>query len=134
MLRFVCFLLLSSLASVTTAADNGDSLAVDAVLCRSVEEREPVGQDTVFLSDVERVYCWTLVTGATEPTTVTHVWSFGEREMASVELQVKSAWFRTWSYKTILPQWTGDWHTEVYDEERNLLEKVDFKVLAGETE
>lgn len=116
------------------AQENGDSLKIEAALCKSVEKREPVGQDTVFPSDVGRVYCWSLVTGATEPTSITHVWCYGEKELARVELEIKSGWFRTWSYKTILPNWTGSWRVEILDSEGNLLKKLDFSVLARKTE
>lgn len=134
MLRFMCLLLLSFLPFSIIAEESDSLLKVEVILCKSVEDREPVEQDTIFPSDVGKVYCWTLVTGATEPTAITHVWYYGEKEMASVELQIKSKWFRTWSYKTILSEWTGDWNVKVEDTQGNLLTELDFKVVAKETE
>ncbi len=134
MRRIVCFFMLGLLSSVIAADENENPLKVDAVLCKSVAEREAIEKDSVFLSDLGRVHCWTLVTGATEPTTITHVWFYGEKELVSVELEVKSAWFRTWSYKTIPADWTGDWHVKVYDSQENLLTRLDFKIVSGNAE
>lgn len=134
MRRIVCFVVLSLLSSVIVADENEDSLEVDAVLCKSVAEREPIEEDSLFLSDLGKIYCWTLVTGAAGPTTITHVWFYGEKELVSVELEVKSPWFRTWSYKTIPAEWTGDWHVKVYDSEENLLRKLDFKIVSEKAE
>ena len=35
---------------------------------------------------------------------------------------------RTWSYKNMLPQWAGDWHVEVLDENDKVLERLSFRI------
>jgi len=109
-------------------------LEVEGTLCESVEEREPVGEDSVFSTAVGRVYCWTLVKGAAESTSITHVWHYREKEMARVELEIGSAWYRTWSYKTLLPEWTGDWRVSVHDSQGNPLHTMHFSVVPEKVE
>ena len=47
----------------------------------------------------------------------------------SVRLKVdKSARWRTWSSKIILPRWTGDWRVDVVSEHGRVLGSVSFKI------
>lgn len=93
-----------------------------------VQDREIVNADTVFSSDVERIFCLTHVTGMEEESTLTHIWYLDNQEMASVELPVRSSDWRTWSSKTILPDWTGEWSVDVHDSEGNLLMSKSIQV------
>ena len=90
------------------------SLTVEKiVLCTAVEDRQPVGIDTVFSNTVERVYCFTNITGSVNTTSVYHVWYFNNEEKARVELSIKAKTWRTWSSKRIVKEWAGDWRVEV---------------------
>jgi hypothetical protein len=107
-------------AAVLVAAVTGspaaqtDSLAVETmVFCTSVESMAPVGESTQFFESVERIYCLTRITGATDTLDVTHVWYYGGEEKARVDLTVKSASWRTWSSKTMLDGWAGAWRVDV---------------------
>ncbi len=104
------------------------ALMVEAQLCTGIEERMPVGATESFDADVEKVYLWCQVTGAADTTVVMHVWSYEGKEMAAVELPVKSAAWRTWSYKTILSEWTGNWEVKVLDAAGDVLKAVSFTV------
>jgi len=104
------------------------ALTVEAQLCTGIEERMPVGAAESFDTDIEKVYLWCQVTGAADTTVIKHVWSYERKEMAAVELPVKSAAWRTWSYKTILPEWTGNWEVKVLDAEGDVLKAVSFTV------
>ena len=55
---------------------------------------------------------------------------FGD-EMATVELPVRGSAWRTYSYKTIPPQWAGDWVVKVVDANDNVLKAIPFKVGNG---
>jgi hypothetical protein len=109
-------------------AGAGSALMVEAQLCTGIEERMPVGATESFDADVVKVYLWCQVTGAADTTVIKHVWSYEGKEMATVELPVKSAAWRTWSYKTILPEWTGNWEVKVLDAEGDVLKAVSFTV------
>ena len=51
--------------------------------------------------------------------------------MARVVLPVRSADWRTWTSKRILPQWTGRWKVEILDSDENLLQTITFTVVKG---
>ncbi len=82
---------------------------------RAVEAREPVGEAQVFPGDVDRLFFFTQLAGGEGAGEVRHVWLYDGREMASVTLAVHGPTWRTWSSKTILPEWRGDWAVEVRD-------------------
>ena len=93
-----------------------------------IENREATGVDTVFSEDIGKVYCWCLVTGTTAETKISFVWSYQDKEMARVEVPVRSIRWRTWSYKTIRPEWTGNWKVEILDEAGKVLESASFQI------
>jgi hypothetical protein len=104
-------------------------LTVETIACgTAIEDRELQGQDTTFAKGTEKIYCWNLITGGENPTTVEHVWYLGGEEMARVTLDIKYPRVRTWSSKTILPEWTGDWKVEVVDSAGKVIGSTAFKV------
>lgn len=109
------------------------ALMVEAQLCTGIEERMPVGASKSFDANVEKVYLWCQVTGAADTTVIKHVWSYEGKEMAAVELPVKSPKWRTWSYKTILPEWTGNWEVKVLDAAGEVLKAASFTVGTTQT-
>jgi len=108
------------------------ALTADVQLCTGIEDRMPVGVAESFGADVEHMYLWCKVIGAADTTFVKHVWSYEGKEMASVELPVRSGSWRTWSSKTILPEWTGNWEVKVLDANGDVLKAVSFRVGASE--
>ncbi|RME32350.1 MAG: DUF2914 domain-containing protein, partial [Deltaproteobacteria bacterium] len=72
-------------------------------LARGIEQRQPVDTLEVVPADVGRLYCFSRVTGARDDTRIAHVWYWQDREMARVDLPVRSSNWRTWSSKRILP-------------------------------
>ena len=105
-------------------------LAVDeSAIALDVVDRMAVGTDTSFTAGVERVYCWTRITGAPEGgTTIHHVWIHGDQEMADLELDIGAPSWRTWSNKAIPPEWAGNWRVEVRDSRGNVIETLSFNV------
>ena len=96
--------------------------------CERVEKREPVGVKKVFSSDISRVYLWTTITGAEQPTKIKHVWYHKKKKMLEIKLDVKYKRTRTWSYKNIFPELTGDWYVEVVKEDGKVIGKFAFKI------
>ena len=97
-------------------------------LTTGVKNRQPIDSVIVFPDSIGRVYCWTLIQGAKKPTVIKHIWHYGKREMAETSLEVKTPRYRTWSYKTILPHWKGDWRVWIVDSQGNLLGTASFKI------
>lgn len=98
------------------------------VFCTSIEDREPAGADTAFAPTTEQVYCFTKIMGAADTTAVTHVWFYEDKEMARVELPVRSKSWRTWSSKKLLAQWTGKWRVDVLLPDGAVIASKEFKV------
>jgi hypothetical protein len=100
----------------------------EAVVCQDVVNRAPVGVGEVFAKEVPRVYCFTHVVGAASGTQLIHNWYYQGKLKASVNLTLGSSDFRTWSYKTMMPQWTGEWMVEVLLSDGTPLQNIIFVV------
>jgi hypothetical protein len=99
----------------------------EAVVARSVLERQPQDTGTAFPPDVGQVVCWNKVSGA-GGASVHHVWFHGDTQVGDVELQVGGSPWRTWSKKTVPADWTGAWHVEIRDAAGAVLKRIDFTV------
>ena len=101
-----------------------------AYVCKGIEQSEPTEAGKSFIPEdgVLRLCCFSEIGGAAEPDTVFHVWRWGDREMARVALEVKSARWRTWSTKRILDEWRGEWHVDVTDSDGAVLTRLEFSV------
>ncbi len=100
-----------------------------AVVCSSIENREPVGTSSSFSKDVGRVYCYSkleLAAGTSE--TVRHVWKHNDKTISTVELTVKGPAYRTRSYKTITSRMTGDWTVEIQNSQGDVLDTIAFTI------
>jgi hypothetical protein len=98
----------------------------EAVVCQDVVDRAPVGAGDVFAKEIPRVYCFTHVAGADPGTQLVHNWYYQGNLKATVNLTVGSSDFRTWSYKTMMPQWTGEWKVEILTAGGTPLENIIF--------
>lgn len=103
-------------------------LAVEMKFGTGVEDRVIVGERDSFSSDVGRVYCWAEVQGAREPTRVIFVWYYNGGKLDAVSQQIKFKRHRTWTYKTIIPEWTGNWQVEIFDSAGKLLSRKEFSI------
>lgn len=110
-------------ASPAAAAVN----VAEAVVARTVVDRQPQDAGTAFPADVGQLVCWTKVTGA-GGAAIHHVWFRGDTQVGDMELQVGGSPWRTWSRKTVPPDWTGAWHVEVRDAAGSVLKRIDFTV------
>jgi hypothetical protein len=99
-----------------------------AVICREVVDRAPVGIGTVFPEGTERVFCFTQIDGAAGETEITHNWYYQGTLKASVVLPVRSLAWRTWSSKSLNPDWTGEWMVEVLGQDGTPLESLTFSI------
>jgi len=76
---------------------------------------------------VGKVYCFTKVT-TTAPTTIKHVWYFGDKAVHTMELAIGGSPWRTWSNKTVPPEMTGSWKVEIQDASGAVLKTLTFSV------
>ena len=122
------FSLLFFLTTFGSAQENANLEVKGMVFCTAVEDRQPVGADSLFFDTVERVYCFTRITGAEDTTSVSHIWYHGDEEMAAVDLAVRSKSWRTWSSKQIMKEWSGIWRVDVVSSDGKLLISKEFLV------
>jgi hypothetical protein len=101
---------------------------VEAVVCQEVVDRAPVGISDTFPAGTERVFCFTRIDAAEGETAITHNWYHQGTLKASVVLPVRASSWRTWSSKSLLPEWTGEWMVEVLSQDGTPLESVVFFV------
>ncbi len=101
---------------------------VAAAICKDVVDREAVDVGNSFSTSVPRLYCFTKIVGASQPTEVVHVWSYGDVERARVSLAVNAANWRTYSSKAIQAHEIGTWRVDVLDATGNLLETINFEI------
>ncbi len=100
----------------------------DVIITTLVSDRAPVDRVEVYPAQYGKLYCFTLIEGATPGTSVDHVWFYEGREMARITLPVGSARWRTYSSKKIVPEWTGDWEVRVVDSVGSELARGRFRV------
>ena len=118
------FVLFSNLSAQTDAVIEVPEMA----FCTGVEDRVPVGADTMFLNTVEQVYCFTKITGVSGTATISHVWYYNDNEIARVDLTVSGDPWRTWSSKRIIEEWGGDWRVDVVTETGEILKSMEFTI------
>ncbi|MGC8916524.1 MAG: DUF2914 domain-containing protein [Thermoanaerobaculum sp.] len=116
------FLALSVLAPAAWAEET----TATAVVCTGVENRTPQGEGKEFPATVGQLFCFSEVKNAQG--SVTHVWFYGDKEVARVELAAKGPRFRTWSKKRIVPSQTGSWRVEVHASDGTLLAEARFEI------
>jgi hypothetical protein len=124
---------LMGLLAGTVVAQDGeiDAMAItiaEAVVCRDVVDRTPVGAGDVFPSDSERLFCFIRVVGAESEMQIQHKWYYQDQLMATVALPVRSTNWRTYSSKQIGPEMTGEWMVEIGSDQGETLKKIIFVV------
>ena len=102
------------------------------LICRDVNEkaREVIRPADKFPGDVGKLFCFTAVKSEALRDTITHVWYYNSREINRVSIEVlRGNFYRVWSWKTILPQWTGEWHVVVINSHGEELGRKEFRII-----
>ena len=121
----IAAVLIAAAAGPASAQESG--LTVEKMIfCTGIEDRLPVGESTQFFESAERIYCYTRINGAADTLDVTHVWYYGDEEKARVDLTIKSASWRTWSSKKMLPAWSGAWRVDILGPDEKVLLSREF--------
>jgi Protein of unknown function (DUF2914) len=111
-----------------TGATAQEITVSQAEVCQEIVDRMPVGSGGVIPAGTDRVFCFTRIDGAQGVAEITHNWYYQGTLKASVVLPVRAASWRTWSSKTLLPEWTGEWMVEVLSNDGTPLESIIFFV------
>jgi hypothetical protein len=123
------FIFMLILLSSMLFAQNSSGIEVENnAICTSVEDRQPIGTDSVFTADAGKLYCFTKLKSQTDKSKISHVWFYQDNIMAKINLPIKAKSWRTWSAKTIMPDWKGNWRVEVQDSNGNILSSISFRL------
>ncbi len=119
------------IAAPPLAAQEAGISVAEMSFCTEVQNRQPVAPADSFAADVANVCCFTKITGASGEASVAHVWYHGDKEMARVELPVRSSAWQTWSRKQIGPGRSGEWRVDVVGADGKVLKSATFMVRAS---
>lgn len=115
-------------AAKKTTKDGNITLSTFEI-CRSVENRTPLGSSDSFGSDVGKLYAFTHVTGVKDTAQLKHIWYLNGRAIGGKELTIKSSSWRTWSMKAVTPEMTGAWKVEVVNlSDNSVIDSKEFTV------
>ncbi len=130
------FTLLFGVAAATATETAASALDVSEMVVAAGFDREdriPEQVGEVFPAGTERLWCYTRVRGAATPLEIVHVWYHEGETRARVTLPVRSADWRTWSSKLLLPAWTGRWEVKVLDPDGLVLASRTFTIVPDTT-
>ncbi|MBN1426034.1 DUF2914 domain-containing protein [Candidatus Fermentibacteria bacterium] len=99
-----------------------------AVICTGVVNRAPVGAGEAFDAAVGALWCFTRISGVEGESTITHTWYMGEHKVHEQPLAVRGPSWRTWSMKSIPPDWKGPWHVDIVVADGTVVTTVAFTV------
>ena len=128
LLVLVTLITFSMYLGVMAKAQEASVEVVEGVICADVVDREPVDAGNEFETSVNRLYCFTKITGVQNPIEIAHVWYWGEVERARISLSVEASGWRTWSTKAIQAHETGEWHVDVLGPGDELLKTLTFTI------
>ena len=128
------FLYLLGFAQEQHRAEESDLKVTKMVFCTEIIGREPLTEESSFANDTPKVYCFTKIEGAQFDMQITHKWFYQDSLMAEVPLSVRSAAWRTYSSKKMIPEWTGTWRVIVVDDSGKAIREESFEFKKEETD
>ncbi len=125
-MKKLCAMMVALLALLALGSSLFAMEVAEGTITTNIVDRVPVDNVESYAASVGKLFCFTRITGAEGEAMVAHVWYRNGEEMGRIELPVRSANWRTYSSKNILPEWTGDWKVDVVDGEGNVLKSMAF--------
>jgi cytoskeletal protein RodZ len=113
-------------ASETTDAS---PTVLQASVCSEIKNRMPSGVQTVFPWATQRVYVWSAIEVQQVPSEIRHIYYFKDRVISDVSLDVRSPYWRTWSYKIIAKErYRGEWRVDITSADGEVLRRLYFEI------
>ena len=119
---------LISFFGVTQVVAQQNLVVSEFAIATSIEDRSPRGVSDTFPTNVSKLYAYTKINGAVGEIIIKHRWYYGETLISEVDLDVRSASWRTYSSKNIIPQWPGQWRVDVTNEQGTVLDSLKFTI------
>ena len=115
-------------SSEPTAAD-AELNVLQASVCAEIQNRMPAGVDTSFPTSAQRVFVWSEIEAKQVPTKIRHIYYFGGQKVSDVALDVRSSYWRTWSFKNISDnRYRGEWRVDIATSGGKVLRRLYFVV------
>ncbi|MBI4650959.1 DUF2914 domain-containing protein [Candidatus Desantisbacteria bacterium] len=104
-------------------------LTVDrGVIAKNVEARTPVGAGESFPVNIEKLYCFTEISGAEHGTRISHAWYRKDKLFATIDLTINTSHTYTWSFIKIPSGWDGSWEVHVLNDKGKVIANIPFKI------
>ena len=110
------------------AVQIGDLKVEDASIATNVDNLNPSGMANEFPKETPKLYCYSKVIGAEGETTIKHIWYYKDKLNTETELPVKSKSWRTYSYKTMGPEFAGNWKIDITTKDGKILKTLTFTI------
>jgi hypothetical protein len=99
-----------------------------AVMCESLKGYEPENTAVVFSIDVGKISCFTSFDRIGATTAALHKWYRRDELVTTKRLTLKPPSWSTYSSIQLREADKGPWHVEIYDDDNNLLDILQFSV------
>jgi len=114
------------LAQEGETQDNGSSLTINRlVLCKKVENREPVDIVESFAMADQKAYCFMAVANPGEEQTLVFRWLFQDEEYFRLETKIGTS--TNWRTSSTVTLRAGSWKVEILHNEQ-VLQEIAFSV------
>ncbi len=111
-----------------TSAD-AQPRVLQASVCAEIKNRMPIGVDTSFPTSAQRVFVWSEIEAEQVPSEIRHIYYFNGQKISDVALDVRSAYWRTWSFKNISDdRYRGEWRVDIATSSGKVLRRLYFVV------
>lgn len=95
---------------------------------RKIKRGKLAGETANISSGWKKVFCWVDLPGVEKKSSVKFVWYYFKKKMAETVVNIKPPSSQAWAFKTMRPQYVGEWCVEVLDGNDVFIREVCFKV------
>jgi len=100
-------------------------------IAKSIQGKEPIDSGTLFLSDLNELFCHTGIDNPFNNNRIIHTWQYNGNDYLKSFLTVgNSANWRCWSRIAMNPDLIGDWSVIVSDATGNILDSIEFTIIS----
>jgi cytoskeletal protein RodZ len=100
-----------------------------ASVCSEIKNRMPAGVASTFPISIQRIYVWSEIEASRIPSEIRHVYYFNGQVVSDVTLDVRSTYWRTWSFKSISKNRDeGQWRVDIVSTDGEVLRRLYFEV------
>ena len=105
-------------------------LLKDIKICKTVINRNPVDVGTIFINNVDSLFCFTKIQNSGRKREIRHVWYYKNELQSQIKYNIrKSNIYRSWTMKRINQNQIGDWRVDVLGFDGSVLGSTDFIII-----